>query len=328
GLESVRPTEAAGPPDDRPRRVALRGAHGRAARRARRRRPARRGRGDAARLGAHDGPRVRPSRRLGGRPAAGRGGRERRDGVAVARRRPRRRGLRERGAAHGRRGGAAGRAGGVRAVGRRRAGAAAVAAAQGAGHRGLDGVAARRGARPAPGRRRRRRRARPAARHRDLADRARRLGQVVARADARRAPRRGRRLHGRERGLPDARRRVLRPRVGGRVRVPDATGDGHVPPRRRRAGLLADPAGAARRGPPRDRPVGQRGDLRRRCAVPRARPGARHGRGLHAALRVPRRDRQGHRPRGRRHPPQRAGRLPGGRPGRRGSSSRLRVDAL
>ena len=79
--------------------------------------------------------------------------------------------------------------------------------------------------------------------------RARRLGQALDRPGGRGPPRRGGRLHRRQRGLPAARARaarrsVLRRRLGGRLRQPGAADDGHLPPGRRGEGLLADGADA------------------------------------------------------------------------------------
>ena len=141
-----------------------------------------------------------------------------------------------------------------------------------------------------PGRQRpgRRRRARPARRHRHLQDRPARLGQALDRSTCERAQAgRGRGLHRRQRGLPAARagrqeRRLLRARLGRRLRQPRAAHDEHLPPGRRGARLLADAADAPRRRPPGDRPRRQRRHRGGRPALPGAGARARHGRAVHA----------------------------------------------
>ena len=181
--------------------------------------------------------------------------------------------------------------------------------------RGLARPAAGRqgGARVLVGRRRREGHPRRAHRHGDLAARHRRLGPAVARPGAQGPSRGGRDVHGRQRGLPDALwrpdREVLRRRLGGRVRLPRAADHEHLPPGRRGARVLADPAGAARSGAPAHQPRRQRRHRGRRRALPRPGPRARHRGSLHARRALPRRDARRRaraaRPPGRRHAPQR-----------------------
>ena len=108
---------------------------------------------------------------------------------------------------------------------------------------------------------------RPAPRHRHLEDRPASTGASCRPRRSRKRPaRRGRRLHRRQRGLPDAgagrqRRRVLRRRLGGGVRQPRAPDDEHLPPGRRARASTGSPLPTPRdRDAPADRPRRQRRD--------------------------------------------------------------------
>ena len=137
-------------------------------------------------------------------------------------------------------------------------------------------------ARPAPRAGRRRGGPRLAPGDGDLEPDAGRLGAALQGAGLRAPPRRRRCLHRRQRGVPAAGARgqgpaLLRAAVGCGLRQPAAADDGHLPPGRRRPGLLADRPHPARQLPPDRGEDRQRGDPGRRPAVDGPDPHRRHG---------------------------------------------------
>ena len=130
--------------------------------------------------------------------------------------------------------------------------------------------------------------------HRDLEERPRGLGRLSVDQVREREPDAVVVFIGANEGFelpgPGGRRaQVLRPCVGGGVRLPRPAHDEHLPAWRPRAGLLADRAGTARRGSSGDRSRGERRHRGGGPALPSPGAGARYDGDLHPGRRLPRR---------------------------------------